>query len=69
MSYHKRMKALFYFGISVAALLAAGCEMVAYTDDGQMTVTDGTVTSLHTQQGNVVVDLNNGSQTRDIEDP
>ena len=45
----------------LAGLATAGCEMSATSGNGELTVTDGTVTSLHTQQGNLVVDLHPGA--------
>ena len=52
------MKSFFLLGTLLAAILAAGCEMIANSDHSQVTVTDGNVSSFHTRQGNVLVDLN-----------
>ncbi len=41
--------------IAVALLLAAGCELITQTDHTSVTVTDGTVSSFQTRQGNVVI--------------
>ena len=60
------MKAIAGIVLSLAAILAAGCELVATTDNSRVTVTDGAVTSLRTQQGNVVVDLNPNGQQREL---
>ena len=39
----------------MAALLAAGCEMSYQSDDTSATLTDGTVTSFETRQGDIVI--------------
>ena len=51
------MKPILLLGILLAAMLAAGCELIATTDHSQVAITDGNLTSLHTQQDNVIVDL------------
>ncbi len=40
---------------AVVLLLAAGCELITQTDHTSLTVTDGTVSSFQTRQGNVVI--------------
>jgi hypothetical protein len=39
----------------IATLLATGCELSTQTDDTSLTITDGTVSSFQTQQGNVTI--------------
>lgn len=60
------MKALFPLVILLAAVLAAGCELIATSDNSQVVISDGNVSSLHTQQGNVIIDLNPGRQNRTL---
>ncbi len=56
------MKPILLLGTLLAAILAAGCEMIANTDHSQVIITDGNVTSFQTQQDNVVIDFNPGQQ-------
>ena len=61
------MKGMPLSGLLLAAALAAGCELVATTDHGHVVVTDGAVSSLQTQQGNVIVDFHPDRQRRELD--
>lgn len=48
-------KAVWLILLAAAGALVQGCEIISHTDHTTVAVTDGTVSSFETRQGNIII--------------